>query len=138
MSTQRRRGPHDDIVDKEHGDRASISQQAADAEISENEDNDIEIVYPTKGGDISLKSQQPLVRRALSAAIVKVKLDILFDNAYPLALKTDGACTALLACARRLTGAEHMVARMLSDSDYLETLAGIVRALSFESNDATC
>lgn len=103
-------------------------------EISDGEDSNIDIVYPTKGGDISLKSQRPLVRRALSAAIVKVKLDILFDNAYPLALKTDGACTALLACARRLAGAEHMVAKMLNDSDYLETLAGIVRVLSFRAN----
>lgn len=95
-----RGGIHNDIEDMEHGDRSSTSDRAAEAELSDGEDDDIEIVYPSKGGDILLKSQRPLVRRALSAAIVKVKLDILFDNAYPPALKTDGACTALLACAR--------------------------------------
>ena len=128
---QHNHGLHDDIVDKEHKDHTSASGQVAEVEISNDEDSNIDIVYPTKGGDILLKLQHPLVRHVLSAAIVKVKLDILFDNAYPLALKTDGACMALLACTRRLAGAEHMVVRMLNDSDYLETLVGIVCVLSF-------
>ncbi|KAI0924071.1 hypothetical protein AcV5_009429 [Taiwanofungus camphoratus] len=64
--------------------------------------DDIEIVWPEKGGILSLNSQKPRMQDVLRAGISKVLIDICFDHAFPESLKQKFVGNALIDCAEAL------------------------------------
>ncbi|KAI0703143.1 hypothetical protein C8Q76DRAFT_801989 [Earliella scabrosa] len=58
-----------------------LKPKAADGE--DNGDDSIDLVYPAKGGKLSLRAQHPRVRRVTRAAIRRCLTDICIKNAFP-------------------------------------------------------
>ncbi|KAI0941788.1 hypothetical protein AcW1_003584 [Taiwanofungus camphoratus] len=86
--------------------------------------DDIEIVWPEKGGILSLNSQKPHVQDVLRAGISKVLIDICFNHAFPESLKQKFMGNALIDCAEAL-GYKDIKKRLCNDRDYNKELSNL-------------
>ncbi|KAI0960714.1 hypothetical protein AcV7_000018 [Taiwanofungus camphoratus] len=86
--------------------------------------DDIEIVWPEKGGILSLNSQKPHVQDVLRAGISKVLIDICFNHAFPESLKQKFMGNALIDCAEAL-GYKDIKKRLCNDQDYNKELSNL-------------
>ncbi|KAH9950672.1 hypothetical protein B0H21DRAFT_888907 [Amylocystis lapponica] len=87
---------------------------------------DIEIVYPEKGGDVLLLSQQARLQEVIHAAIQQALYNVCFKDAFPegLTKQTTYARQALVDSARTL-GYEDIEQRLMEDKVYSRDLSAI-------------
>ncbi|KAI0949315.1 hypothetical protein AcW1_008967 [Taiwanofungus camphoratus] len=99
------------------------------------DDNDIEVIYPDRNGPLSLTAQRQRVQKVLRTAIDKILAFICFNHAFPESLALQSFTkTALMDCAHSL-GFEDIVLRLKNDSRYADdlTTVPIQRVYNFRS-----
>ncbi|KAI0922364.1 hypothetical protein AcV7_005915 [Taiwanofungus camphoratus] len=99
------------------------------------DDNDIEVIYPDRNGPLSLTAQRQRVQKVLCTAIDKILAFICFNHAFPESLALQSFTkTALMDCAHSL-GFEDIVLHLKNDSRYADdlTTVPIQRVYNFRS-----
>ena len=93
----------------------------------DNGDDSIDLVYPAKGGKLSLRAQHPRVRRVTREAIRRCLTDICIKNAFPDGMDkyNEIARRALVKSAENLEDTE-LARKLKNDDEYGLTLASIV------------
>lgn len=89
------------------------------------DDDSIELVPSTRGGDLNLTKQCPRVANVLRAGITKALIDMIFVDAFPDALRDDVVANTLLECTEALND-QAIRSRLLSDKDYRDAMTVIV------------
>lgn len=103
----------------------TINLTSADDSGGEQEDRDTEIVWPVKGGILSLNSQKPRVQNMLHSAISKILIDVHFEHAFPEALKHNNVGNALIDCADALSY-QDIKTWLCNDRGYIKELSSLV------------
>ncbi|KAI0351067.1 hypothetical protein OH77DRAFT_1430299 [Trametes cingulata] len=128
----------DEAEKLQHAANASSHQGSTDHADSEGQssgDSDIEmlvpeahidIVWPERGGKISLKAQHPRVRAVAKKAIKEILASLCLTNAFPEGPEKHGrfARSALAASAEKLNH-QDILERLKNDQEYARALATI-------------